>query len=235
MNGINIYADTSNINEIFDIYENNKLITGFTTNPSLMKKAGITEYIPFIEEVTSKISDLPFSFEIFADELDEMEYQIKKISEFGQNIYVKVPITNTKGESTVPLIEKMSSEGIKINVTAVFTKNQVEILLKDLISTKTPLIVSIFAGRIADTGVNPCSLIEETSNLTGPTGLIKTLWASTRTIYNVYEAEKSKCDIITVTPDLIPKLKLKDKNLDDFSLETVKMFYNDAISVGYKL
>jgi transaldolase len=235
MNGINIYADTSNINEIFDIYENNKLITGFTTNPSLMKKAGITEYIPFIEEVTSKISDLPFSFEIFADELDEMEYQIKKISEFGQNIYVKVPITNTKGESTVPLIEKMSSEGIKINVTAVFTKNQVEFLLKDLISTKTPLIVSIFAGRIADTGVNPCPLIEETSNLTGPTGFIKTLWASTRTIYNVYEAQKSKCDIITVTPDLIPKLKLKDKNLDDFSLETVKMFYNDAISVGYKL
>jgi len=235
MNGINIYADTSNINEIFDIYENNKLITGFTTNPSLMKKAGITEYIPFIEEVTSKISDLPFSFEIFADELDEMEYQIKKISEFGQNIYVKVPITNTKGESTVPLIEKMSSEGIKINVTAVFTKNQVESLLKDLISTKTPLIVSIFAGRIADTGVNPCPLIEETSNLIGPTGFIKTLWASTRTIYNVYEAQKSKCDIITVTPDLIPKLKLKDKNLDDFSLETVKMFYNDAISVGYKL
>jgi transaldolase len=235
MNGINIYADTSNINEIFDIYENNKLITGFTTNPSLMKKAGITEYIPFIEEVTSKISDLPFSFEIFDDELNEMEYQIKKISEFGQNIYVKVPITNTKGESTVPLIEKMSSEGIKINVTAVFTKNQVEFLLKDLISTKTPLIVSIFAGRIADTGVNPCPLIEETSNLTGPTGFIKTLWASTRTIYNVYEAQKSKCDIITVTPDLIPKLKLKDKNLDDFSLETVKMFYNDAISVGYKL
>jgi transaldolase len=235
MNGINIYADTSNINEIFDIYENNKLITGFTTNPSLMKKAGITEYIPFIEEVTSKISDLPFSFEIFADELDEMEYQIKKISEFGQNIYVKVPITNTKGESTVPLIEKMSSEGIKINVTAVFTKNQVESLLKDLISTRTSLIVSIFAGRIADTGVNPCPLIEETSNLTRPTGFIKTLWASTRTIYNVYEAQNSKCDIITVTPDLIPKLKLKDKNLDDFSLETVKMFYNDAISVGYKL
>ena len=235
MNGINIYADTSNINEIFDIYENNKLITGFTTNPSLMKKAGITEYIPFIEEVTSKISDLPFSFEIFDDELNEMEYQIKKISEFGQNIYVKVPITNTKGESTVPLIEKMSSEGIKINVTAVFTKNQVENLLKNLINTKTPLIVSIFAGRIADTGVNPCPLIEETSNLTRPTGFIKTLWASTRTIYNVYEAQNSKCDIITVTPDLIPKLKLKDKNLDDFSLETVKMFYNDAISVGYKL
>ncbi len=235
MNGIDIYADTSNIKEIFDIYENNKHITGFTTNPSLMKKAGITEYIPFIEEVTSKISDLPFSFEIFADELNEMEYQIKKISEFGQNIYVKVPITNTKGESTVPLIEKMSSEGIKINVTAVFTKNQVENLLKDLINTKTPMIVSIFAGRIADTGVNPCPLIEETSNLTRPTGFIKTLWASTRTIYNVYEAQNSKCDIITVTPDLIPKLNLKDKNLDEFSLETVKMFYNDAINVGYKL
>lgn len=235
MTGIDIYADTSNIKEIFDIYENNKLITGFTTNPSLMKKAGVTEYIPFIEEVTSKISDLPFSFEIFADEMNEMEYQIKKISEFGQNIYVKVPITNTKGESTIPLIEKMSSEGIKINVTAVFTKNQVDLLLKDLIGTKTPMIISIFAGRIADTGVNPCPLIEETSNLTRPTGFIKTLWASTRTIYNVYEAKNSKCNIITVTPDLIPKLSLKDKNLDEFSLETVNMFYNDATNVGYKL
>lgn len=235
MTGIDIYADTSNIKEIFDIYENNKLITGFTTNPSLMKKAGVTEYIPFIEEVTSKISDLPFSFEIFADEMNEMEYQIKKISEFGQNIYVKVPITNTKGESTIPLIEKMSSEGIKINVTAVFTKNQVDLLLKDLIGTKTPMIISIFAGRIADTGVNPCPLIEETSNLTRPTGFIKTLWASTRTIYNVYEAKSSKCNIITVTPDLIPKLSLKDKNLDEFSLETVNMFYNDATNVGYKL
>ena len=114
MNGIKIYADTSNVNEIFDIYENNKLVKGFTTNPSLMKKAGIVEYIPFIKEITSKISDLPFSFEIFADELTEMEYQIQKIAEYGENIYVKVPITNTKSKSTVDLIEKMSNKGIKI-------------------------------------------------------------------------------------------------------------------------
>ena len=235
MTNIEIYADTSNVTEIFDIYENNKIVKGFTTNPSLMKKAGITEYVPFIKEITSKISDLPFSFEIFADELSEMEYQIQKISEFGDNIYVKVPITNTKSESTIELIEKMSNKGIKINVTAVFTQLQIEKLLKNLIFTKTPLIISIFAGRIADTGVNPCPLIYDTSIYTKKNGRIKTLWASTRSAYNVYEAERAACDIITVTPDILPKLNLKDKNLDEFSLETVKMFYNDAKNVGYKL
>lgn len=236
MNGIEIYADTSNVNEIFNIYENNKIVRGFTTNPSLMKKAGIVEYIPFIKEITSKITDLPFSFEIFADELTEMEYQIQKISEFGNNIYVKVPITNTKGESTIQLIEKMSNKGIKINVTAVFTHFQIENLLKKLISSKTPLIISIFAGRIADTGVNPCPLVYDTSIYTKKTnGIVKTLWASTRSAYNVYEAERSSCDIITVTPDILSKLKLKNKNLDEFSLETVKMFYDDAKNVGYKL
>jgi transaldolase len=236
MNNIEIYADTSNINEIFDIYENNKIVKGFTTNPSLMKKAGITEYVPFIKEITSKISDLPFSFEIFADELSEMEYQIQKISEFGDNIYVKVPITNTKAESTIELIEKMSNKGIKINVTAIFTLSQTNNLLKKLIYTKTPLIFSIFAGRIADTGIDPCPLVADTSfNVKQNSSNIKTLWASTRSAYNVYEAERSSCDIITVTPDILPKLQLKDKNLDEFSLETVKMFYNDAKNVGYKL
>jgi transaldolase len=236
MNNIDIYADTSNIKEIFNIYENNKLVKGFTTNPSLMKKAGITEYVPFIKEITKKISDLPFSFEIFADELSEMEYQVQKISEFGNNIYVKIPITNTKGESTIDLIEKMSNKGVKINVTAVFTHIQIENLLKNLMETKTPLIVSIFAGRIADTGINPCPLVYDTSIYTKKTnGIIKTLWASTRSAYNIYEAERSCCDIITVTPDILPKLKLKDKNLDEFSLETVKMFYDDAKNVGYKL
>jgi transaldolase len=236
MNGIEIYADTSNINEIFDIYENNKLVKGFTTNPSLMKKAGIVKYIPFIKEITSKISDLPFSFEIFADELLEMEYQIQKITEYGENIYVKVPITNTKSQSTVGLIEKMSNRGIKINVTAVFTKSQTDNILKKLSHIKTPSIISIFAGRIADTGINPCPLVSDVSlAIKQKNTSIKTLWASTRTVYNVYEAEQSGCDIITVTPDILPKLKLKNKNLDEFSLETVKMFYNDAKNAGYAL
>jgi transaldolase len=215
MNGIEIYADTSNINEIFDIYENNKLVKGFTTNPSLMKKAGIVKYIPFIKE---------------------MEYQIQKITEYGENIYVKVPITNTKSQSTVGLIEKMSNRGIKINVTAVFTKSQTDNILKKLSHIKTPSIISIFAGRIADTGINPCPLVSDVSlAIKQKNTSIKTLWASTRTVYNVYEAEQSGCDIITVTPDILPKLKLKNKNLDEFSLETVKMFYNDAKNAGYAL
>lgn len=231
MNGIKIYADTSNIKEIFDIYENNKTVKGFTTNPSLMKKAGITEYIPFIKEITSKISDLPFSFEIFADELEEMEYQIQKIAEFGENIYVKVPITNTKGVSTVDLITKMNEKGIKINVTAVFDNIQTGNIIKNLIGTFHPLIISIFAGRISDTGRNPMELTSATTRfLKDRKSIIETLWASTRCVYNVYEAERSGCDIITVTPDILPKLKLKDKNLNDFSLETVKMFYDDAKS-----
>jgi len=226
---IKIFADTSNVKEIFDIYENNKTVTGFTTNPSLMKKAGITEYVPFIKEITSKISDLPFSFEIFADELDEMEYQIQKIAEYGDNIYVKVPITNTKGVSTVDLITKMNDKGIKINVTAVFDGVQVGSIIKNLIGTFHPLIISIFAGRISDTGRNPIELTSATTQfLKDRKSKIETLWASTRSVYNVYEAERSGCDIITVTPDILPKLKLKDKNLSDFSLETVKMFFDDA-------
>jgi transaldolase len=201
-----------------------------------MKKAGIVKYIPFIKEITSKISDLPFSFEIFADELLEMEYQIQKITEYGENIYVKVPITNTKSQSTVGLIEKMSNRGIKINVTAVFTKSQTDNILKKLSHIKTPSIISIFAGRIADTGINPCPLVSDVSlAIKQKNTSIKTLWASTRTVYNVYEAEQSGCDIITVTPDILPKLKLKNKNLDEFSLETVKMFYNDAKNAGYAL
>lgn len=228
---IAIYADTSNVKEIFNIYENNKEVTGFTTNPSLMKKAGITEYVPFIKEITSKISDLPFSFEIFADELNEMEYQIQKISEYGNNVFVKVPITNTKGVSTADLIYKMNQKGININVTAIFTETQIKSILEKSVDIKNPLILSIFAGRISDTSVDPSHIVSATSKfLKNNNSSIKTLWASTRSVYNVYEAEKCGCDIITVTPDILPKLKLKDKNLDDFSLETVKMFYDDAQS-----
>ena len=236
MSGIKIFADTSNVKEIFDIYENSKEVKGFTTNPSLMKRAGITEYRSFVKEVIGKIKDLPFSFEIFADDLNEMEYQIQKISEFGDNIYVKVPITNTKGELTCHLIEKMNMKGIKINVTAIFTEKQAQSVIDILMHTTNPLIISIFAGRISDTSINPIDLIQSISKkLKKEKSLIETLWASTRSVYNVYEAERCGCDIITVTPDIFPKLKLKDKNLDDFSLETVKMFYDDAKSSNFTI
>jgi len=227
---IQIYADTSVLTEIFDIYENNKLISGFTTNPSLMRKAGITNYSNFIKEVTSKITDLPFSFEIFADELSEMEYQIQKISEYSNNIYVKVPITNTKGESTVNLIKKMSDKGIKVNITAIFTFEQISEIFNKLKNINSSLIISLFAGRISDTGIDPCELISETSYKikTSENKNLKSLWASTRSVYNIYEAANNGCDIITVTPDILPKLKLKNKDLNQFSLETVKMFYDDA-------
>ena len=224
-----IYLDTSKINEIFDAYENNKLVQGFTTNPSLMRAAGVTDYTAFIKEVTSKIKDLPLSFEIFADEPDEMEYQIQKLSEFGDNIYVKVPVMNTKGIPTYDLIHKMSNKGIKLNVTAVFTASQIAELYSNLHSSKTPNIVSIFAGRLADTGMNPilpiisCKLMEWSNT--------DILWASVREVFNIYEAEHVGCDIITVPPDILKKyISLKDKDLTEFSWETCCMFYNDAVS-----
>lgn len=236
MNGIEIYADTSDITAIKNIYKNFNFIKGITTNPTLMRKANISDYVSFVKEMTTEIKDLPISFEIFADDLEEMEKQIERLASFADNIFVKVPITNTKRESTVDLIEKMSKNGVKINVTAIFTQSQLDLLYKKLLKPETPIIFSIFAGRIADTGINPVPFIQKNAQfLKNNDSSVKLLWASTRTVYNIYEAIQSECDIITVTPDILDKIKLKDKNLDDFSLETVKMFYNDAELARYKL
>ena len=231
-----IYADTSKLSEIFDLYENNKVVQGFTTNPSLMRKAGITDYIGFLKEVTSKIKDYPFSFEIFADELPEMEYQVQKLAEYGDNIYVKVPIMNTKGESTIDLIAKMISKHIKLNVTAIFTERQMEDLMQ-FADTSSPMVYSVFAGRIADTGIDPSfSIGTLVRRLAQKNSDIEVLWASVREVYNIYEADKCGCDIITVTPDVIAKyIASKSKDLHQFSKETVQMFYNDATSAGYTL
>lgn len=231
---IKIYADGSNINEIFDLYENNKLVSGFTTNPSLMKKAGVTNYENFIKEVTSKIKDLSISFEVFADDYKGMLYQAQKIASYGDNIHVKIPIVNTEGESTHDLIYKLTEQNIKVNVTAVFTLNQL-LLLRDHLP-KPPSknnIVSVFAGRIADTGRNPIDTIQLAQVLLKDQCEI--LWASTREVYNIYEADRIGCDIITVTPDQIKKLSLQNKDLEEYSIETVKMFYNDAQSSGLQL
>jgi transaldolase len=228
-----IYADTSNINEIFDLYENNKLIRGFTTNPSLMRKAGITNYISFIKEITSKINDLPLSFEIFADESKEMEYQIQKLADYGENIFVKVPVMNTKGIPTYDIIHKMCQKGIKINITAVFTEIQMENIVK-AINISVPNIISIFSGRIADTGKDPKIKINFAQSIKPQSSQI--LWASVREIYNIYEAEEIKCDIVTIPPDIIKKYQtLMGKDLSEFSKETVQMFHTDAQTAEYIL
>lgn len=229
---IKIYADGSDINEMIRLYKNNKFISGFTTNPSLMKKAGVTNYLEFLKEVTSIIIDLPISFEVFADDLNEMERQAEIIASYGSNIFVKIPVTNTKGESTKELIKKLLDKNIKVNITAVMTKKQIKDLIPYMKSS-TKVILSIFAGRIADTGVDPKSIIKYA--IKNKSQNIELLWASPREVYNVYEADKIGCDIITITPDLINKLSLVGKSLEEYSLDTVKMFYNDAKESNYSL
>lgn len=234
---IKIYADTSKIDEIFNIYENNKLVSGFTTNPSLMRKAGVTDYIGLVKEVTSKIKDLPISFEIFADEPDEMEYQIQKIAEYGDNIFVKVPVMNTYGYYTFNLIDRMSQKGIKMNVTAIFTASDAKEVI-DHLDPNVPSIVSIFAGRIADTGIHPAREIHPVISYKASHQYNKCdiLWASVREIYNIHEADALDCDIVTVVPEMIRKyISSKGKDLHQFSQETVQMFFDDATSAGYTL
>ncbi len=226
---IKIFADGSNKKEIFDLYENNPLVKGFTTNPSLMKKAGVTNYAEFIKEVTSKVKDLPISFEVVADDILEMVEQAKRISDYGENIYVKIPITTTTGNSTQAAILDLISKGIKVNVTAVMTHPQINMLSKILPNNKNN-IVSIFAGRISDTGRDAGQFLEYCVGALH--GQCDVLWASTRHVYNIYEANYVGCDIITATPDQIKKLSLEDKNLEAYSLETVKMFFDDAKSSG---
>lgn len=227
---IKLYADTSNLDQMLSLYRSKK-VSGFTTNPTLMKEACVTDYLGFVKLACDAITDMPISFEIFADDYESMKEQVLKLSNMANNIYVKIPVMNTKGEPSYKLIKEVSDLGIKVNVTAVFTYSQVDELYK-VLNADTPSIVSIFAGRIADTGVNPTTLIKYAMS---GSKKHEVLWASTREIYNVYEADTIDCDIITVSPDIIEKLSLSGKDLTEYSLETVKMFYNDATSAGYNL
>ena len=231
---IKIYADGAKINDMFSAYDK-KIISGFTTNPTLMKKAGITDYLQFAETVLNKIKDMPISFEIFSDNFEEMYEQAKKLSNLGDNVYVKIPVTKTTGEFSGDLIRRLDSEDVKMNITAVFTTLQVQSILEN-INTNNSHIISVFAGRIADTGVNPIAIMRTSLDLIKSHNQnLQLLWASSREVLNVYQAEKIGCDIITVTSALLNKLKLKNKNLDEYSLETVKMFYDDAEKAGYEL
>ncbi|HER1703001.1 TPA: transaldolase [Streptococcus pyogenes] len=210
------------------------LVTGFTTNPSLMKKAGISSYIGFAKEVLAKITDYPVSFEVFADDLASMEKEAEKIASLGDNVYVKIPVTTSTGESTCPLIQKLSAKGIKLNVTAIFTIEQTQAVV-DHLTAGVPAIVSVFAGRIADTGVDPMPIMEEALRICRQKEEVELLWASPRETYNIYQADQLGVDIITCTTDLIAKLPLQGKDLEDYSLETVQMFLKDSTSLGFKI
>lgn len=210
------------------------LVTGFTTNPSLMKKAGISSYIGFAKEVLAKITDYPVSFEVFADDLASMEKEAEKIASLGDNVYVKIPVTTSTGESTCPVIQKLSAKGIKLNVTAIFTIEQTQAVV-DHLTAGVPAIVSVFAGRIADTSVDPMPIMEEALRICRQKEEVELLWASPRETYNIYQADQLGVDIITCTTDLIAKLPLQGKDLEDYSLETVQMFLKDSTSLGFKI
>lgn len=230
---VDIYADGANLTEIVSLNDL-EYIRGFTTNPTLMKNSGVKNYKDFALEVLKIVNTKPISFEVFSDELEEMFKQAKIISSWGENVYIKIPITNTKGEVTKDVIKSLSSEGINVNVTAIFTIEQI----KDLISNhmfSNPIILSYFAGRVADTGLDPIPVINEISNLIKSNSNIRLLWASPRELLNIIQASESNCDIITVSNDLLKKISNIGKNLDDFSLDTVKMFYSDAKKAGYSI
>jgi transaldolase len=231
---INIYADGANLEDMLAAYNSNS-VSGFTTNPTLMNKAGIINYLDFAQEVLAHITTLPISFEVFSDDFEEMYLQAKKLCALGNNVFVKVPVTNTQGEFSGDLIKRLDSENVKMNITAVFTLQQIEKVLKNL-SSDTNHIISVFAGRIADTGVDPLPIMKESLCLIkGHNPNLQLLWASPREVLNVYQADEMKCDIITITTGLLNKLSLGGKDLEEFSRETVQMFFDDASSSGFHL
>lgn len=230
---VKIFADGADINGMLEMYHTG-FVKGFTTNPTLMKKAGVTNYEEFAHAAIKAIPDFPLSFEVFSDDFKTMENEARKIGSWGNNVYIKIPITNTRGESSAPLIKKLSAEGFRLNITAILTLQQVEVVLKS-ISSGSGAIVSVFAGRIADTGVNPVPLMREAAKMCKSIVRTESLWASTRELLNIFQAEECGVDIITVTNDILKKLPNIGKDLNQLSLETVRMFYNDAKSLGYKI
>jgi transaldolase len=230
---IKIFLDGASIEDLKK-FSGLDYIRGFTTNPTLMKKAGITDYAKFIELVMPLVKGKPVSFEVISDDFKEMRSQAINLSKFGENIYVKIPITNTRGISSLPLIDDLTQHKVKINVTAIMTLKQIEGVVKAL-TAKTAVILSVFAGRIADTGVDPVPLFQAARKILKNSKQIELLWASPRELLNIFQAEQVGCDIITVLPDILSKAHLIGYDLDNFSLDTVKMFYNDAISLGLKL
>lgn len=231
---IKIFADGADKAGIVDLY-GKPYIKGLTTNPTLMKKAGITDYEAFARDVLAVVTAKPISLEVFADDFPEMRRQALKLAALAPNVYVKIPITNTRSESAAPLIRELAAAGVQLNVTAILTLDQVRTVAAALNPT-VPSVVSIFAGRIADTGVDPMPLMREARTLLAGQPKAELLWASVREVLNIVQAEQCGCDIVTVTHDVLAKAaKMLGTDLTALSLDTVKMFANDAASAGYRL
>tara|TARA_Y100000591_G_C21731473_1_gene644348 strand:- start:57 stop:770 length:714 start_codon:yes stop_codon:yes gene_type:complete len=230
---IDIYCDGADFESMKFYYKKN-FVKGFTTNPSLMNSSGIKNYQEFSKKALKIIKNKSLSLEVFSDDLDEMERQANIISTWGKNIYVKIPITNTKGKNCLPIVKKLLQKKIKVNITAVFTEKQI-LEIKKYIKKDSHVIVSIFAGRIADTGTDPNKMILKSIKLFKNYRNVKTLWASTREIFNIVQAAKLNCNIITVPISLLKKFNNLGKNLNTYSLETIKGFYTDAKKARYKL
>ncbi|MBM3256783.1 MAG: transaldolase [Candidatus Liptonbacteria bacterium] len=230
---IKIFADGAEKASMVEL-ASKPYIQGLTTNPTLMRKAGVTDYAAFAKDVLASITGKSISFEVFSDDFVEMERQAMLINSWANNVYVKIPVMNTKKESSAPLIKKLVEKGVKVNVTAILTVEQVKEVAA-VLSPKVPSIVSVFAGRIADTGRDPLPYMEEAKKILASNSVAELLWASTRELLNILQAEKMGCHIVTVTPDILKKLEKLDYDLYTLSQETVKMFYEDGEKVGYKL
>lgn len=230
---VKLFADGADLEGIREMAAN-PLIRGFTTNPTLMRKAGVTDYRWFAQQVLEVVPDKPVSFEVFADDFDEMERQALEIASWGPNVNVKIPVTNTRGESAAPLVSRLSHSGVQVNVTALMSVAQVEEITEAL-CVGTPAIVSVFAGRIADTGRDPMPIMEDSVNVLAARPKAELIWASPRELLNVFQADDVGCHIITATNDILKKLALVGKDLDDYSLETVQMFHRDASAAGFRI
>ena len=230
---VKLFADGADLAGMKEMYAN-PMIKGFTTNPTLMRKAGVQDYKAFARQVLEAIPDRPISFEVFADEFDAMEHQALEIASWGKNVNVKIPVTNTRKQFAGPLVERLSKAGVALNVTAVMSLDQVR-RITECLAPDTPAIISVFAGRIADTGRDPVPLMAEAVKIMRAKPKAELIWASPRELLNVFQADSIGCHIITATNDILKKLSLVGKDLERYSLETVEMFYKDAQAAGYKI
>ena len=231
---VKIFADGADREGIAALYAK-PYIKGLTTNPTLMRKVGVTDYEKYAREILEVVKDKPISFEVFSDEFAEMRRQALMIGKWQENVYVKIPITNTRGVSAVPLIGELSAEGVKLNLTAILTRDQVE-SVAGAVKPEVPCVVSVFAGRVADTGVDPIPLMKDSRELLRDLPQAELLWASVREVLNIFQAAQCGCDIVTVPHDILDKVaKLGGMDLAELSLDTVKMFHKDAVAAGFKL
>ena len=230
---VKIFADGADKLDMLAMY-NKPYIKGLTTNPTLMRKSGIKDYRSFCKEILIQIKDKPISFEVFSDDFLEMERQAIEIASWGENVYVKIPITNTLKKSCYSLVKKLADQKVKINVTAIMTINQVREVVS-VLNPNIPSFISVFAGRIADTGRDPLPIMIESLKIIKDCPAAELIWASPRELLNIFQADEINCHVITVTNDILKKLPLIGYDLDKYSLDTVQMFYNDAVSAGFKL